>query len=391
VAGVADQLGVLVQRALGVLERLGLKLLTALLEDALIDQEVEEALLSVDDDGVAITDEADGAALLGLGDDVADQESVGATGEAAVGDQGNVLAETRAHDGGGGLQHLDHSRSTLGTLVADHHHRLLALLDLAALERLDEGVFAVEGARLTLEAQALLARDLTDGSAGSQGAAQDLDVAGRLDGVAERADDLLRGREALDLLEVLGERLAGNGHDGAVDEVVLEQVLEQRGSATDALDVGHDVLARGLEVGQEGRAVRGRLEVVDGERDANAVRNRDQVQYSVGGASSDVDHHHGVLERRTRHNVAGLDVLLQKVPDGGAGLQTLVALGLGLGRVGGRAGQSHSHRLDGGGHGVGRVHTTTGAGAGAGVADDVESLGFIDVLGDVLSVRLESW
>lgn len=389
-AGIRNQLGVLVQGALGILERLRHKLLSPLSEHSLVDNQVEPSRLGIDNDLVAVADETNGAALLSLGHNMSNQEAVGATGEAAIGDESHVVAEAGAHDGGRGLEHLDHAGGALGALVADNDNCLLALLDLAALKGLTEGVLAVEGACSTLEAEALLAGDLTDGAAGGQRAAEDLDVAGGLDGVGEGADDLLAGGEAVNLFEVLGEGQAGDGLDGAVDEVVLKEVLEEGGGSADALDVGHDVLAGGLEVGEEGDAVRNGLEVVDGQLDPDTVGDGDQVEDGVGGASGDVDYHHGVLEGGAGQDIARTDVLLKEVPDGGTGSQALVVLGLGLGGVRGRAGESHSHGLESGGHGVGGVHSTTGAGTGASMADDVVALGLVDVLGDVLSVGLES-
>jgi len=295
-AGIGHQLSVFVQRSLSVLRRLGLELLPSLLERLLVNDEVKHTLLSVDDDGVAVSNKPNGTTLLRLGHDVTDQETVRAARETTVGDQGNVLAEPSTHDGGRGFQHLNHSGGALGTLIADDDNGLLTLLDLAALEGLDEGVFAVEGACLTLEAKTFLSSDLADGAAGGKGAAEDLDVARGLDGVGQGTDNLLVGREALDFLDVLGEGLTGHGHDVSVDQVVLEKVLQESGGSADALDVGHDVLTRGLEVGKEGRAVRNLLEVIDGELNADAASDGDEVKNGVGGASGDVDDDHSVLE-----------------------------------------------------------------------------------------------
>jgi hypothetical protein len=88
------------------------------------------------------------AALLGLkgvGQMVADDEAVRAAGEAPVGDQRDVLAETGAHDGAGGGEHLRHAGPPFGTLVADHDH--IALLDLAVLERMQHVLLGIEDAR----------------------------------------------------------------------------------------------------------------------------------------------------------------------------------------------------------------------------------------------------
>lgn len=319
-----------------------------------------------------------------------DQETVRASGEATVGEQGNVLTETGSHDSRRGLQHLGHTGSTLGSLVADDDDSLLALLDLAALERLDEGVLVVVDASLTLEHETLLTGDLTDGAAGSQLSAQDLNVTGGLDGVAEGADDLLvLGEPVGPGLDVLLHGLTGDSDAAAVDQALLQEEPKQGRGTTNGHHVGHDVLATGLQVGQEGSAVADLLEVVDGQLDANGVGNGDQVQNGVGATTKDVDDNHGVLESLSREDVARADVLSH---DGLDGLTDALAL-LDLVDVGSRnttAGrQGHTHGLNGGGHGVGGVHATASTLSRAGVADNVVALVLGDLAGNVLSVGLE--
>ena len=75
-----------------------------------------------------------------------------------------------------------------------------------------------------------------------------------------------------------------------------ETHLEHAGGASDLVHVLHDVLARGLEVRDEGRLVGDGLEVVQGERNAHGVRHGDQVQHGVGGPAEGDDDDHGVLE-----------------------------------------------------------------------------------------------
>mmetsp|Transcript_46316 Transcript_46316/g.144899 ORF Transcript_46316/g.144899 Transcript_46316/m.144899 type:complete len:355 (+) Transcript_46316:1223-2287(+) len=328
--GGADELGVLVKRALGVFEGGRRPALAALLEHLVVEEHVDGAASGVDDDGVAVLEEGDVAADLGLRRDVADDEAVGAAGEAAVGDERDVVAEAGAHDGGGGLEHLRHAGAALGALVAQHHHG--ALGDLLGVDGLDHVVLRVVDLGGAGEAQALLARDLGDGALGGEVAVEDLDVAGVLDGVAERADDLLALGEAREIGEVLGHGLARDGHAGAVDEALLHEELHDGGRAADALHVLHYVGAGGLEVGEEGHAVGHGLEVVRRELDAHGVRHGDEVQHGVGGAARGHDHDHGVLEGGARHDVARLEVHLEQLLDGVAGAAGLV----GLERVRGR-------------------------------------------------------
>jgi len=52
--------------------------------------------------------------------DVADDESVAAAGEAAIGNERNFFAEPTAHDRAGGPKHLPHPRTALGSFVTNH-------------------------------------------------------------------------------------------------------------------------------------------------------------------------------------------------------------------------------------------------------------------------------
>lgn len=64
-----------------------LPILPPLCDLLLRDIQVEDALLGIDGDNIVILDQPDGTANGSLGDDVTDQETVGAAREAAVGDQ----------------------------------------------------------------------------------------------------------------------------------------------------------------------------------------------------------------------------------------------------------------------------------------------------------------
>jgi len=215
-------------------------------------------------------------------------------------------------------------------------------------------------------------------------------VASRLDGVGEGTNDLLVIGEVGSFLEVLGESFTSDGHTRAINETLLEQHLQQSRGTTNIEQVGHDVLAGRLQVGQEGDPVRDRLEVLNSELHANRIGNGDQVQNGVCGSTSDVDNNHGVLESLTGKDITGTNVLSEQLLDSTTSSQTLEVLGLRVGRVGGRARQGHTHSLNSGGHGVGSVHTTTGTLTRAGVTNDIETLRLGDLFGDELTVGLES-
>ena len=179
--------------------------------------------------------------------------------------------------------YLWHTGRTLGALVPknEHHPRL----DLARGEHGVERVLVVEAPRRPVEPDALGASDLRDRAAGREVAPQDGDVARALDGVRERAHDVLHGRsgrgeELRRVRDVLRERAARDGQLRAVDEArgVREEVLEQGGDAARAMQVRHVVPPGRLEVGEVRRAVGHGLEVVDREVDVCGAGHGEEVQ-----------------------------------------------------------------------------------------------------------------
>lgn len=82
----------------------------------------------VDGDQVAIDEGGDGATCRRFGRDVADAGAACAAGEAAIGDERDLLTEAHTHDIGGGGQHLLHAGTAAWPLVANDHH--IALFDM---------------------------------------------------------------------------------------------------------------------------------------------------------------------------------------------------------------------------------------------------------------------
>ena len=75
---------------------------------------------------------------------MADGCTAGGTREATVGDECHAVTQTGAHDGRGRVEHFAHSRTTLGTFVADHDH--FARVDLTAVNGVQSVFFTVENA-----------------------------------------------------------------------------------------------------------------------------------------------------------------------------------------------------------------------------------------------------
>ena len=162
-------------------------------------------------------------------------------------------------------------------------------------------------------------------------------MTGLLDGIVERTDDFLPRSEArmVHFSQILVVRLTGNGHLVAVEHAIVDQELDHTRRATNVLDVLHDIFARRLEVREERGLVGDALEIV--ERDGNrgvltATRHGDEMKNGVRRASRHHHHSDGILKSGLGHDVAGLDVLLEKDLHGLTSPSAFVALFLRVGR-----------------------------------------------------------
>src|SRR5699024_1724118 len=85
---------------------------------------------------------------------------------------------------------------------------------------------------------------------GRQAAAQHCDAAVGVHRVVQGADDAAVDVRRADVCEVLGHGLTGDGQRIAVQQSGVQQGAHDHRYAPDPVDVGHDVLAEGLEVAQ---------------------------------------------------------------------------------------------------------------------------------------------
>ena len=180
-------------------------------------------------------------------------------------------------------------------LVADDDD--VAGLDLLGADRVVAGRLRVEDAGRSAVLAALVAGELDHAAVGRQRAVQDRQAAGRLERRLERDDDLLAGR--LDgVRRDLGDRPAVDGRRVAVEEPgPLEQLAHDQGDAAGLVHVGRGVAAARLHVGDDRRPVGDGAELVDVERDAELVGDRQQVEDAVGRAAGRGDAGDPVLER----------------------------------------------------------------------------------------------
>src|SRR5215210_1977834 len=169
--------------------------------------DVEPARVDVDGDRVAVPDGGDRAAAGRLRGDVARHQTMGRAGEAAVGEQGHLVADALADQRGRDLKHLAHTGAAGGALVADHDH--VAGLDALLLDDREALLLRSEDPRRAAVPASLLARDLHHATLRGEVAAEDHQTAGGLERIRERPDDLL-AYGLLGSVGLLADRLAGH-------------------------------------------------------------------------------------------------------------------------------------------------------------------------------------
>src|SRR5262249_54959938 len=161
-------------------------------------------------------------------------------GEAAVGDEADLLAEALAGEGGGDGEHLAHAGAAYGAFAADDDD--VAGLDVAFLDRFEAGFLAVEDLGGAGDGAVLEAGGLGDGAFRGQVALEDDDVAAGVHGGVHRLDDGLGSLvDGVDLFEVVGDGLAGDGDAIAVKEACVKQGAHDGRRAADLVQVEHDV------------------------------------------------------------------------------------------------------------------------------------------------------
>ena len=180
------------------------------------------------------------------GHDVANNESVTAAREAAVGDEGDIFEEASASECAGWCQHLGHAGPALRPFVANHDH--IARRDAAFFKASEHVFLAVEHAGRAGETEAFFAGDLAYRSAGGEVAPQNGDVTTSLDCTVELRHDVLILCEVRGAFKVLAERLGGDGELIAVEQTFIEQVAHHARHTTHGMQVFHHVLPRWLEV-----------------------------------------------------------------------------------------------------------------------------------------------
>src|SRR6266702_5430600 len=316
----------------------------------------------VDLDDVAILQQSDRAPNGGLGPDMADAKAAGGAGEPAVGDERDLAAHALPGQSRGGLEHFPHAGTALRPLVADTDDFALAVG--AVLDGLKGVLFPVEAASWTGEPQVGHSRDFHDRTFWRQIALQTDHTTGDGDRLVCRVHHILV-RIPFHALEVFGDRATGDRNAVAVEKSVVEQRLHQKRYAANFKHVFGDITTTRLQI----RDIRCLFEdfchFEQVEFDAGLVRNRRQVQRSIGRAAGRGDHSCRILKRLARDDVARPEIRRDQV-------HYLLAGGHAEGvadfircRGTGRVRQRQPDRLGDGRHGVGGELRAAGAGRGA--------------------------
>ena len=207
-------------------------------------------------DPVAVAHQRDRPAERCLGADVADHQAARRAREAAVGEERDLLAHALAVDERGDAEHLAHAGAAARAFVADHEHVALAIV-----ARADGGegvLLALEDARRALEHARRQAGDLDQRAVGCEVALQHDDAAGRAAArcAASRTTSPSAARRAS--ASSCGQRAARERERVAVQVAAVEQRLQHRRDAADAMQVDREEAAARLQVGDRAACARTR-------------------------------------------------------------------------------------------------------------------------------------
>ena len=373
--------------------------------------DVHRTVRDINGNDVAVLDQGNRALVCRLGSDMADGQTGGAAGIAAVGQHGDLLADTLALDERRWVQHLLHARAALRALVTDdqRHTGLQSVVedDLDGLFLgFDDQCRSTEGPNLLrhtggLHHAAVRGEVATQHGQTAFGDGRMIDVVNRavhtvaVEGVEQRGmrprirgHDVTRGRQ-IHLLGFLG---AGITHDVPVVEFVLKRLVidgmhvavqlagtvelaENASDATGAMHVGDLPFAGRRSLADAGHGVGYALDVVKREVHVGGLRHGEDMQHCIGGATHGHIHGHGVLERflggdgtREHSLVIIVVILLGDLDDllGGA-LEQILAVGV--------RSQNGAIAWQGQADGLGQaVHRIRGEHAGAGTTGRADGL-----------------
>ena len=317
-----------------------------------------------------------------------DDKSVRTTREPPVGDEGHIGPQSNTHNGRGGGEHFGHSRTSLGSFVADNDH--VTLVDEAVFKPFEHQFFRIEYPSSSGKDESFFSRDLGHCTIRAEVATHDADVSRFFEGLIDGLNDALTCSKAGECFQVFGNRLAGDGHTGAVKQSVFEQVLHHGGGSTNMMQIFHDVFAAGLEIRDVGDSIADRLKVINREGDIDRTCHGDQVQDRIRRSAGCHNEDHRIFKGGTGHDVAGLQIHFEQLMDRLTRCDAFPQLQGIFGRDRRAVGEGHPHGFNRRGHGVGGIHAAASTRSWAAMFDDRLSFFVGDLSGNVLAITLKS-
>src|SRR5215469_452306 len=277
----------------------------------------------VDLDEVILGHQGDRPAIDGLRRHMPDTGTAHGTRVAAIGhDRGRGVQDRVGGENRGGEVHLGHAVRARALVPYNHH---VARCQFAPQQGIDRVILVLEDTgRPDMNVHLLGHRESLDhGAAWRKVAVEDGHTAVHSEWIRARPDNFIlidlkivqvaapfgkEERALLDLLEVLAERLAGNG-----EAVQMEQVsqFEHDGRDTTGIPEVLDRIPAGrLDVGQHRDPPVDAVEVIDGYLNPSLPGDRRDVEQCVGRPADGGVQDHGILERFTGQDGAWPDVPL---------------------------------------------------------------------------------
>ena len=157
---------------------------------------------------------------------MSDSSTTGSSGETAVCNQSHSTAQTHTHDGGGRIQHLPHSGTTLRSFITDYYH--ISRINLSALNSSNGILFTIKDSGRSLMHHHFRSYSGTLYHAGirSQISLKHRNTADRHKGLINRTNNLLILISGMGNIFLHG--LACNGNAGKVQKILLGQLLHHR-------------------------------------------------------------------------------------------------------------------------------------------------------------------
>ena len=196
-----------------------------------------------------------------------------------------------------------------------------------------------------------------------------------LDRLRQRANDLLACGIGCYVGKVFSQGPTCDRQTPAVQQARIEQRFHQGLYSADVDQLAHRVLTSRPHVSHHGHALADAGEVVERQRDASLVGDREQMQYRVGGAFEGDHRGDCIFKRLATQDVGWTNAAYEQVVHRCARVVAVPSFLFADRFLCGAVRQRQAQRFDGRRHRIGRVHAATRTGAGDGRRFDLAQLG----------------